>query len=385
MKIALPDAVKDILECIGREGYDAYLVGGIVRDTILGITTTDIDIASNIPLEQLLPLIGQHHPIVFERYQVVQFAIGEFDLEIARFRRDSAYTGRHSEIEFVERIEDDLPRRDFTANAIAYSPETEQLVDSFGGVADVERHLVRAIADADRKFTEDIHRMMRGVSLALRRDFELADTTRDALLRHKNLLAGENPTLFRSEFEKMLQSDRWWHIPSFMDNLALWEIFFPRFSPPFIKPFCARDGLFTRLAVLLSVGDAEAGAAKLLVRRGFSKADAKRVSDILRCVELINKAESLSDDEILWLGESELLDDGIAAALCLGINTEHLIELFPGLGKSPLIGGDILKKRYGLTASKRMGELLRTVRLAQIRGKIETAEDAIDMLRELLL
>ncbi len=147
--------VKDIISSVpvslsGRlsgllgQGFEFYIVGGFVRDNLFGIETNDIDIATNTPKELLLPVLPFNTRFL-ERYQTAFFNASGYTFEIIRFRRDFAYNGRHCKTEFVGSIEEDLPRRDFTVNAMAVSLRDGSFIDPFEGEKDLENRILKTI------------------------------------------------------------------------------------------------------------------------------------------------------------------------------------------------------------------------------------------------
>lgn len=182
----LPFEIKRVLEMINGSGYEAYLVGGAVRDMIMGKPAHDYDVATSA-----LPEETEH---VFEGYRIVETGLrhgtvtvimGDCPVEITSFRRESAYSdGRHPDVvTFSRRLGDDLGRRDLTVNAVAYSPLTG-CVDPYGGIADIENRIIRCVGDPDERFAEDHLRLLRAMRFSSVLCFDIEEKTREAI--HRN-------------------------------------------------------------------------------------------------------------------------------------------------------------------------------------------------------
>jgi tRNA nucleotidyltransferase (CCA-adding enzyme) len=177
----VPSQVLSVLELLEGEGYYAYLVGGAVRDLLLGKEPKDWDIATNADPETVKGL--------FERtldtglsHGTVTVMIAKESYEVTTFRIDGRYEdGRHPEyVEFTMRLEDDLKRRDFTINAMAWNIETG-IIDLFGGMSDIDARIVRAVGAPAERFREDALRMLRAVRFAARLGFDIEKCTFDAI------------------------------------------------------------------------------------------------------------------------------------------------------------------------------------------------------------
>lgn len=205
-EIVLPDAVAGILGRLRSAGYEAYAVGGCVRDAILGRTPADWDVTSSALPEDVKRVFSDHRVIETGiRHGTVTVLCGGEPFEITTFRRDGAYLdNRHpSEVTFSARVEDDLSRRDFTVNAMAYCPE-RGLLDLFGGREDLSRRRIRCVGDAVTRFEEDGLRILRAVRFASVLDFALEEETAKAVHSCRHLLRNIAAERIRAEFLKLL-------------------------------------------------------------------------------------------------------------------------------------------------------------------------------------
>lgn len=177
---------KSVLEIARRleaAGFEAWCVGGAIRDALLGGHPLDWDLATPATPEQVRDLFGRRRtiPVGIEFGTVSVLDDANVPHEITTFRRDVRADGRHAEVEFGASLDDDLARRDFTINAIAYRPRTDEVRDPFGGRADLERRLVRAVGDAGQRMREDRLRALRAIRFASRYGFAIDDATLAAI------------------------------------------------------------------------------------------------------------------------------------------------------------------------------------------------------------
>ena len=179
MKMIYPQYVKMILDRMESAGYEAFVVGGAVRDTILGRTVNDYDITTSAMPEETAEVFSDLHVIMTGlKHGTVTVVADRNPIEITTYRVDGDYTdSRHPDgVRFTRSIDEDLARRDFTVNAMAHS-EKRGLVDLFGGVGDLEASLIRAVGDPHKRFTEDALRIMRAFRFASKLDFEIEENT----------------------------------------------------------------------------------------------------------------------------------------------------------------------------------------------------------------
>ena len=176
-------SVLDIARRLEAAGFEAWCVGGAIRDALLGGHPLDWDLATPAHPEQVRDLFGRKRtiPVGIEFGTVSVLDDAGIAHEITTFRRDVKTDGRHAEVEFGVSLEDDLARRDFTINAIAYRPRTEELRDPFDGQGDIERGLVRAVGDAEQRMREDRLRALRAIRFAARYHFAIEPSTLAAI------------------------------------------------------------------------------------------------------------------------------------------------------------------------------------------------------------
>ena len=181
MQIQLPDKVHKIINTLEAAGYEAYAVGGCVRDSILGRKPDDWDITTLAKPEEIKRLFPRTIDTGI-RHGTVTVMLDKEGFEVTTYRIDGDYEdGRHpKEVTFTASLEEDLKRRDFTINAMAYN-EHQGLVDLYGGLADMEAGMIRCVGDAKERFTEDALRMMRAVRFSAQLGYRIEEATKTAI------------------------------------------------------------------------------------------------------------------------------------------------------------------------------------------------------------
>ncbi len=190
MPMILPEYVCQCLEVLEDAGFAAYCVGGCVRDACLSLTPHDYDVCSSALPEQTEALFS-HRKLVLsgKKHGTIGIISGTNVVEVTTFRREGAYCdNRHPDwVEFVPYVEQDLARRDFTVNAMAWSPR-RGFSDPFGGQEDLKNRLLRAVGDPDARFQEDSLRILRGLRFSVRFGLTVEEDTWNAMLRQRHLM-----------------------------------------------------------------------------------------------------------------------------------------------------------------------------------------------------
>ena len=197
-----------IVHCLRGAGYEAFLVGGCVRDLIRGVTPQDFDIVTSARPEQVQPLFSQTVP-VGARFGVVLVIEGGRPYEVATFRVETGYDdGRHPSRVVFATVEEDVSRRDFTVNGLLMDPETGRIIDYVDGRSDIERRLIRTIGDPDERFSEDHLRMLRAVRFTATLGFTLDPVTLAAVRRQAASIRRISAERIREELNRILTSGR---------------------------------------------------------------------------------------------------------------------------------------------------------------------------------
>lgn len=206
-RLDIPGDVLEIASTLEAAGHEAWCVGGAVRDTLLGVPNTDYDIATSATPEEVKALFKKTIP-VGERFGTVAVRIRRRTHEVTTFRRDVQTDGRHAVVEYGASLDDDLARRDFTINAIAYHPLRHEWRDPFDGSRDLDRRLVRAVGDPAQRFREDYLRILRAIRFAARFEFAIDPATWEAIQAEAPGLAQLSAERVREEWFKGLRTAR---------------------------------------------------------------------------------------------------------------------------------------------------------------------------------
>lgn len=204
--IKLTKDVNKVIKALEVAGFETYAVGGCVRDSLLGLSPCDWDIATAAKVDQVAEVIPEAK-ILSEKFGVAQVKFEDGNIDIATFRIEGAYSDhrRPDEVEFITSIEEDLKRRDFTVNAIADNPD-KAMIDPFGGREDLKARLIRTVGNSAERFEEDPLRMLRAIRLAAELGFDLHKSVYDGILEKKHLVEGLSKERIRNEFEKIIIS-----------------------------------------------------------------------------------------------------------------------------------------------------------------------------------
>ena len=244
MKIEIPTGAAYILQQLNKHGYEAYIVGGCVRDSLLGKQPNDWDITTSAKPEEVKAIFRrtidtgiQHGTVtVLVDREILDDGSGspashtDYAFEVTTYRVDGVYTDhrRPESVCFTASLEEDLKRRDFTINAMAYNPE-QGVIDIFGGQEDLEKGIIRCVGEASERFDEDALRILRAVRFAAQLDFVIENQTREAMRDQAKFLKDISAERICTELTKMIVSKH----PERLEEayeLGLTNIFLPEFD-----------------------------------------------------------------------------------------------------------------------------------------------------------
>ena len=218
----LPENIQNCINLLENAGFAAYAVGGCVRDACLGLTPHDYDLCTSALPEQTEAVFRDYRLVLAgEKHGTVTVLTKGGPVEITTFRTEGGYRdNRHPDwVKFLSDIEGDLARRDFTVNAMAYSPK-RGFADPFGGREDLNNHILRAVGDPEARFAEDSLRILRGVRFAARFGLIPEEKTMDAMLAQAGLMENLARERVFEELCKLLLAVKWSDITRFAPILA---------------------------------------------------------------------------------------------------------------------------------------------------------------------
>lgn len=210
--LQVPKDVQRVVATLAEAGHDAYVVGGCVRDAIRGVDPQDWDVATDATPDQIQRLFAKS--LYTNRFGTVVVRSGQHEVEVTTYRTEAGYTDhrRPDHVAFTDSLREDLSRRDFTMNAMAWRPGQNgtpgELVDLFGGQRDLESRILRAVGEPDERFREDALRMLRAVRFATLLDMRIDERTAAAIRRNAHLAATLSGERINQEMAKILTAPR---------------------------------------------------------------------------------------------------------------------------------------------------------------------------------
>lgn len=230
IKIDIPDYARDIIERLNEHGYEAYVVGGCVRDRLIGREPNDWDITTSALPQQVKKLFGKTIDTGLQ-HGTVTIMVGKEPIEVTTYRIDGEYEDnrRPKSVAFTDQLIRDLERRDFTINAMAYHHEIG-LVDAFGGIKDLKASIIRCVGAPYERFNEDALRMLRAIRFAAQLNYTLEEGTGQAIIDLAGLIQHVSMERVHVELNKLLISH---HPERFMDiyKYGLMPYVIPEFIP----------------------------------------------------------------------------------------------------------------------------------------------------------
>lgn len=206
LEIFIPQFVRTALDRLNECGYEGYIVGGCVRDSLLGKKPHDYDVCTNCTPDKMLEVFANFRTIENGlKHGTLTVLIESEPVEITCYRSDGEYIGHRkpAQVTFESSLEEDLKRRDFTVNAMAYSPK-EGLIDLYGGQGDLEKGIIKCVGEPEKRFDEDALRILRGLRFSSCLGFEIEEKTSKAILEQRELLKSISAERIASELKKLL-------------------------------------------------------------------------------------------------------------------------------------------------------------------------------------
>ena len=371
-----PAAVREIVARLERAGYETWCVGGAVRDALLGQGHLDWDLATAATPQQVMRLFKRTVPVGIEFGTVGVLDADNTMHEVTTFRRDVKTDGRHAVVEFGVSLDDDLARRDFTINALAYHPQKEEFRDLFEGRLDLERGIVRAVGVAADRMREDRLRALRGIRFASRFGFHIEPDSWRAIKAsapHMGRLSAER---VKQEIEKTMEQVakpsialEWWRESGALAALI------PVLAAAPAERFEALDYLkydtdgrtLDRLAMLF-FGESEQTATSTTKALKFSNAHSAWISKLAAARYTLGAAM----DAAMWAGNPTDADIRRWVATVGRTRAGSFAELTVALWRARL------KNEPNSDVESRLGEFITRATTIAYRDPIELADLAID-------
>lgn len=232
MIINYPKEVEEIIKRLEIYGFKGYIVGGCIRDTLLGKIPYDWDITTDAKPDDIIKIFNNYKVVLTgKKHGTVSVIIKNNQYEITTFRIEDEYVDnrRPKDVKFTKNIIDDLSRRDFTVNAIAYNKK-EDLIDPFNGMKDINNKIIKTVGKPLLRFSEDSLRILRGVRFSVQHNFEIEEETKLAIKKLRHLLENISVERIRDEFNKILLSDKPSKGIKLLIDLGLMNYILPKFN-----------------------------------------------------------------------------------------------------------------------------------------------------------
>ena len=376
-----------VLQTLEDAGFEAYFVGGSVRDVLLHRHVHDVDITTSAYPEEVKELFDKSIDTGIKHGTVTVLYGGE-SYEITTFRTESGYQDfrRPDHVTFVQNLDEDLKRRDFTINALAMDMHGD-IVDLFNGIEDLKNHIIRAVGNPEKRFHEDALRMMRAVRFMSQLEFKLEEKTEQAIKDNHELLKKISVERIREEFVKMglgsfsreafqifLDTQLSEDVPDFAGKKDLLQVYPQlKFSPTM------ETSLWAVIIILLKVPNEKIG--KFMRDWKNSNAMTEKVEQIIKMFDLI--ADHVPTDYDLFEAGEDIIINTIDVAHILGqpISSEALVDRYLALpikkSSELAVDGRFLIKR-GMRPAAQLGHTLNKIRELVVAGEIENSEEAIE-------
>lgn len=376
-----------VLRTLEDAGFEAYFVGGSVRDVLLHRHVHDVDITTSAYPEEVKELFDKSIDTGIKHGTVTVLYGGE-SYEITTFRTESGYQDfrRPDHVTFVQNLDEDLKRRDFMINALAMDMHGD-IVDLFNGIEDLKNHIIRAVGNPEKRFHEDALRMMRAVRFMSQLEFKLEEKTEQAIKDNHELLKKISVERIREEFVKMglgpfsrqafqifLDTQLSEDVPDFAGKKDLLQVYPQlKFSPTM------ETSLWAVIIILLKVSNENIG--KFMRDWKNSNAMTEKVEQIIKMFDLI--ADHVPTDYELFEAGEDIIINTIDVADILGqpVSSEALVDRYLALPiKTPselAVDGRFLIKR-GMRPGAQLGRTLNQIRKKVVACEIENSEEAIE-------
>jgi tRNA nucleotidyltransferase (CCA-adding enzyme) len=391
MNINIPKEVESVLNILHSKGFEAYIVGGCVRDSILGLSPSDWDVTTSAKPEEISRCFHGYRIIeTGVRHGTVTVIIDKRQIEITTYRIDGEYSDnrRPDNVLFTDNIEFDIKRRDFTINALAYNKDG--IIDLFGGINDIKNKIIRCVGDPDERFKEDGLRILRALRFASVLNFDIEKNTSESIYKNKDLLNNISSERINTEFNKLIMGSNFHRI--FIDYRNVIVVFMPELNGFSHEELTYRlnamnliDSLILRLSMLLYRTEEP---DKVLTRLKYDNLTIKTVKlltsaidekiypepvNIKRWLHRINREnlynlikikKALFKFEYENLNNAEkVMDEIIEANQCYSL-------------KTLAVGGQDLID-LGIPKGKDIGKILNEVLNKVIEGKLENKKDSL--------
>jgi tRNA nucleotidyltransferase/poly(A) polymerase len=371
-----------LVQFLSNSGYDAYFVGGFVRDALLKKEVKDIDIVTNARPIQIKKVLGEMKNIKFleigESFNIIIAVFEGKQYEIASFRGEKEYKDgrRPSKVYYTQSLEDDAKRRDFTINALYYDPINDKIYDFFKSQKDLQNKVVRAIGKPKERFEEDYLRMLRAIRFAAQKNFDIEEKTFNAIKLNASKIILISKERIKQEFDKILLSNKAGKYIKLCIESGLFEnIFLNEIKSSAILSLNKSEQLLSKYALIL---ETHINPEVFLSNFAFDNVSKNRILWILERKDLAQKWNKISEYEKKLIVSNSNFDYLLDYLKSKNIkfddfesfrdNFKQDEERFKQIKKFTIITGKDLIK-LGIPPGKKMGKIIEEIKEKYILGE----------------
>lgn len=386
-------AAIQIVNSLGKAGFEALLAGGCVRDTLLGKKPKDYDVATNATPQQICKLFRRTIK-VGAKFGVIIVLIDNHQIEVATFRADTGYTdGRRPDKVSFTCAKEDAIRRDFTINGMFYDPLKKEVIDYVGGKEDLKRKIIRTIGKADERFSEDYLRMLRAVRFAAQLDFEIEKSTLAAIKKHAGNITKISGERIAAELESLSAAKKRKKGVELLIETGLAERIFPVFGKTGVAesavqifdflPAKISFELFT--AAIFSTRSAAETMESLKILK-LSGSQIKHIKFLLECRGYLLNSLNLAElklivsepyfEDLYSLQKAICKLTGLSVGPLLSIRRRAKALAGTELRPKPLLNGNELMA-LGVSPGRQVGFASRELYIAQLAEEITAKPQAV--------
>lgn len=285
---SLPDNVKKLNELFKSNNYELVIVGGAVRDFLSGKTVDDYDLATNAIPRQIIEMVhkipnittsdvGISNGVTFLYYDSIEF-------EIATYRKDKGTTRKNNTVEFVKNISDDFQRRDLTINSLYYDISTKNIIDYTGGIADLNKKIIRTVGDSSKRFSEDESRKLRAIRFAGKTNANLSNSVKKALIENPSLQSMSQQSKLK-DFKKGIKQVK--NIETYLKDLNRFGLLGQILPNKNLNIIESIKDLNNNYLIIISslLVENEIDLSYLMNELKLNKKDSKMILYLLKCIE----------------------------------------------------------------------------------------------------
>lgn len=388
----IPEYILEVLNVLYSHNYEAYLVGGCVRDYAMGITPHDFDLTTNATPDEMIKIFSDYRIIeTGVKHGTVTVVSSSNNVEITTYRLDGEYLDNRkpSSVSFTSDLKDDLSRRDFTVNALAYSPK-DGLVDMFCSLNDINDKIIRCVGDSDTRFNEDALRILRALRFSSVLGFKIDDETVQSIHKNKNLLKNISRERIYSELKRLICGIKANSIiKEFYDVFVTIGDIFSSFKEEILnnlsKLNIVNDNYIERFASLFY--NVENNDVKLFLKSLKCDNYTLNMISSLNCeTKKVSKADKIFirylmkdyDEDFMYhyINIKKCYDDDFDYIHFSDIyNNQKLVNCCVRIKDLKITGNDIINS--GIKDGKKIGEILNTLLIMVIEDKLDNNYDEL--------